>query len=126
MIDFKFTIFTPCYNGEYTVERVFKSVAKQTYTNFEWIIINDGSTDGSAEKIEQLRKLYPQLDDKIIYLEQDNKGKHMAWNRGLDIATGDLWLSADCDDSFVPNTLAYFNEKVNSLPDIRGGAIERE
>ena len=121
MTNYKITIFTPCYNGEHTIERVFESVACQTYTNFEWIIVNDGSTDGSAEKISELRARYPQIDDKIIYLEQENKGKHMAWNRGLDIATGDLWLSADCDDSFLPNTLAYFNEKVNHLPDIVNG-----
>lgn len=124
MTNFKFTIFTPCYNGEHSIERVFESVARQTYTNFEWIIVNDGSTDGSADMIVQLRKKYPQIDDKIIYLEQENMGKHIAWNRGLDIATGDLWLSADCDDSFLPNTLAYFNDKVNNLPDIiRGGQL---
>lgn len=121
MTNFKFTVFTPCYNGEKTVERVFKSVANQTYTNFEWIIVNDGSKDNSGKRIAELRQQYPQIDSKIIYLEQENLGKHMAWNRGVELATGDLWLSADCDDSFLPNTLEYFNEKVNSLPDVAGG-----
>lgn len=121
MTNFKFTVFTPCYNGEKTIERVFESVANQTYTNFEWIIVNDGSKDNSGKRIAELRRQYPQIDSKIIYLEQENMGKHMAWNRGVELATGDLWLSADCDDSFLPNTLEYFNEKVNSLPDVAGG-----
>lgn len=123
MTNYKFTIFTPCYNGEKTIERVFESVANQTYSNFEWIIVNDGSKDNSGRRIAELRKQYPQVDSKIIYLEQKNMGKHMAWNRGVDLATGDLWLSADCDDSFLPNTLEYFNEKVNSLPDVAGGGF---
>ena len=121
MKNYKFTIFTPCYNGENTIERVFESVSNQTYTNFEWIIVNDGSKDNSRDKIVQLRKKYPHIDNKIIYLEQENKGKHMAWNRGADVADSDLWLSADCDDSFVPTTLEYFNEKINQLPDIKSG-----
>ncbi len=100
------------------IERVFKSVASQTYKNFEWIIVNDGSTDNSKEEIAQLRKQYPEIDGKIIYLEQENMGKHMAWNRGVDLATGELFLSADADDSFLPNTLTYFNEKIIQLPDL--------
>ena len=56
MKNYKFTIFTPCYNGENTIERVFESVSNQTYTNFEWIIVNDGSKDNSRDKIVQLRK----------------------------------------------------------------------
>lgn len=121
MTNFKFTIFTPCYNGEKTIHRVFESVAHQTYSNFEWIIVNDGSKDNSGKRIAELRKQYPQIDSKIIYLEQENLGKHMAWNRAVELATGDLWLSADCDDSFLPSTLDYFNDKVNRLPDVSDG-----
>lgn len=114
MKDYKFTIFTPCYNGEKTIERVFNSVANQTYKNFEWIIVNDGSKDKSKDIINELRKKYQEIDEKIIYLEQKNMGKHMAWNRGVETATGDLFLSADADDSFLPNTLEYFNEKISN------------
>ena len=53
MINFKFTIFTPCYNGKNTIKRVFESVASQTYKNYEWIIINDGSTDKSDSVIRK-------------------------------------------------------------------------
>lgn len=125
MKEYKITIFTPCYNGEKTISRVFESVANQTYKNFEWIIVNDGSKDNSEEKINELRKLYPEIDNKIIYLRQDNQGKHMAWNRGVELATGDLFLSADADDSFLPNTLEYFNEKVNALPDVSEKGLKK-
>lgn len=53
-MDYKFTVFTPCYNGEKTIHRVFESMNAQTYTNWEWIIINDGSTDDSDNVIKKL------------------------------------------------------------------------
>lgn len=53
-MDYKFTVFTPCYNGEKTIHRVFESMNAQTYTNWEWIIINDGSTDNSDSVIKEL------------------------------------------------------------------------
>lgn len=114
-MDYKFTIFTPVYNGANHIERVFESVASQTYSNFEWIIINDGSTDNSCEVIKSLLKKYKDIEDKIIYREQRNSGKHIAWNRALDLSTGQIWLPADCDDSFVPTTLSFFNGKCNEI-----------
>lgn len=53
-MDYKLTVFTPCYNGEKTIHRVFESMNAQTYTNWEWIIINDGSTDNSDCVIKEL------------------------------------------------------------------------
>ena len=114
MAGFKFTIFTPCYNGAKTIKRVCDSVESQTYTNFEWIIINDGSKDISDEVIRGLMEKSP-VRGKIIYLVQPNLGKHRAWNRAVDMATGELFLSADADDSFLPNTLEYFDAKMLEL-----------
>lgn len=115
MKEYKFTIFTPCYNGENTIHRVFDSVASQTYTNYEWIIVNDGSTDNSKAEIDRLSKQYPQLSEKLTVLEQENKGKHEAWNRAVSMGTGDMFIPADCDDSFVQTTLEFFNKKMNEL-----------
>lgn len=109
----KFTIFTPCYNGEKTIRRVFESVAKQTFTDFEWIIINDGSKDKSGEVIESLIQENPVLKDKITYLCQENKGKHRSWNIAIKMAKGELFVPADCDDSFLPETLDFFNKVWN-------------
>jgi len=115
MKNYFFTIFTPCYNGENTIERVFQSVDSQTYLNYEWIIINDGSKDESQKKTESLIKKYQKLSDKIIFLTQTNQGKHVAWNKAVKMAKGDFFLSADCDDSFKPNTLSFFNQKANEI-----------
>lgn len=121
-MQYKFTIFTPCYNVENVIHRVFQSVENQTYDNFEWIIINDGSTDSSDDIIRKLIQTSP-IIDRIKYYTQGNKGKHIAWNRAVGIATGDLFLSADADDSFIPETLTYFNDKIN---DILGGGNYRK
>lgn len=115
MKKYKFTIFTPCYNGEKTIHRVFESVVSQTYTNYEWIIVNDGSTDDSKGEIERQLSKYPQLKDKLLVYDQVNKGKHIAWNRAMKLGTGDMLISADCDDSFIPMTLEFYNNKMNEL-----------
>lgn len=52
---------------------------------------------------------------QIQYFKQENAGKHVAWNRAVRMATGQLFVPADCDDSFVPDTLEFFNQKANEL-----------
>ena len=98
-MNYKFTIFTPCYNGAKTIHRVFESIECQSYENFEWIIVNDGSKDDSKKVIEDLmtRSL---VKDRIIFLSQANQGIHTARRYALSKATGALWLPAECDDSF--------------------------
>lgn len=115
MRNYSFTIFTPCYNGARTIKRVFDSVFSQTYENYQWIIINDGSSDDSDTVIRSYIKQYNKIADKILYLSQENLGKHKSWNRALEYATGDFFLPADCDDSFIPTTLQFFNEKANEI-----------
>lgn len=114
MIDYKFTIFTPCYNCAKTIHRVFEAVAKQTYVNFEWIIVNDGSKDDSDSVIKSLIELSP-VKGKIQYVSQENLGKHRAWNRAAKIATGELFLCADADDGFTPTALEFFNRIANEI-----------
>lgn len=121
MKEFKFTIFTPVYNGAKTVHRVFESLKKSTYKNFEWIIINDGSTDNSNEIINNIIK---NLDWDIKYINHEkNQGKHIIWNEAVKLAKGDLWLPIDCDDAFVPEALKFYNEKWNTYesdPEVYG------
>lgn len=119
MVNFKFTIFTPCYNGEKTIQRVFSSMENQTYNDFEWIIINDGSKDNSDIVIQNLIKKSP-IKNKIQYISQDNLGKHRTWNKVVDLSTGEIFLPADADDSFIPSALEYFNRKLNELIGIYG------
>ncbi len=113
-MDYKFTIFTPCYNGAKTIKRVFDSVEAQTYANFEWIIVNDGSKDGSDTVIRDLIEKSP-VKNKILYVTQSNLGKHRAWNRAARMANSDLFICADADDAFLSDTLAFYNEKANEI-----------
>lgn len=111
MKEYKFTIFTPVYNGEKFFHRVLKSLKESTYKNFEWIIINDGSTDNSDAVIKSSIK---GLNWDIKYINHErNQGKHIIWNEAVLMGKGDLWLPIDCDDAFTPNALNFYNEKWN-------------
>lgn len=109
--NFLFTLFTPVYNGEKTLYRVFDSLKKTHYRNFEWIVINDGSTDSSHDLIQEFVK---SVDWDITYInEHENKGKHVAWNHAAQIAKGEIFITIDCDDAFLPEALDFLNAKWN-------------
>ena len=99
---YTFTVFTPTYNRAYTLHRVYKSLKKQTYRDFEWLIIDDGSTDRTCELVEQWQK---EAELNICYIYQENQGKYIAWNHGVQEAKGELFLCLDSDDECVPDAL---------------------
>ena len=104
--DYIFTVFTPTYNRAHTLSRVYKSLADQTFKNFEWLIVDDGSTDGTKVLIE---KWTEEASFPIRYFYQENQGKHIAHNLGVKKARGELFLSLDSDDTCVPEALERFN-----------------
>ncbi|MDZ7634115.1 MAG: glycosyltransferase family A protein [Bacteroidales bacterium] len=108
-----FTVFTPVFNGEQHIHRVFKSITEQHFRDFEWIIINDGSTDNTATLVKSFLAEHPEID--AVYQEQPNAGKHISWNKAVELARGKLFVPADADDYFFPETLSYFFEKWNNL-----------
>ena len=111
MKNYKFTIFTPVYNGAKTIHRVYNSLQCQTYCDFEWIIVNDGSTDNSADVI---RELIEKTSWDITYINwETNRGKHIAWNEAVRLSKGEIFIVVDCDDAIDSNALAFFNEKWN-------------
>ena len=99
-----FTVFTPVFNGEKYLHRVFKSLKEQEFRDYEWIVINDGSTDGSAGLIRAF--IEENKDINTVYIEQPNSGKHLSWNRAVEHARGRLFVPADADDYFFPDTLS--------------------
>jgi hypothetical protein len=110
---YSFTVFTPTYNREHTLHRVYESLSAQTYRDFEWLIIDDGSADQTRATVErwQQENLFP-----IRYIYQENQGKHIALNRGAAIAEGELFLTFDSDDSCVPEALERFKYHWDSIP----------
>ena len=92
----KLTVFTPTYNRAYIIENLYRSLQRQTCHDFEWLVVDDGSSDNT----EELFRAWQQEDNPfpIRYCRQENGGKHRAINRGLDLAEGELFFTVDSDD----------------------------
>lgn len=88
------SIITPCFNGERFLADTIESVLNQSYTNFEMIIIDDGSTDNTTE----IAKEYSLLDSRVKYLHQPNAGSASARNNGIRNAEGQYIVLLDHDD----------------------------
>ncbi|NEX94003.1 glycosyltransferase family A protein [Caulobacter sp. 17J65-9] len=100
-----FTVFTPTFNRAATLHRVYESLRAQTLRDFEWVVVDDGSTDGTDALIAAWKA---EADFPITYVWQENRGKHTAFNRGAALATGELFLPLDSDDACVPTALERF------------------
>ncbi len=89
------TIFTPTYNREKTIARTYDSLLRQTCRDFEWLVVDDGSTDQTEYVVHlwQQEKTIP-----IRFIKQPNKGKYMAYNEGLRMAKGEFFMCVDSDD----------------------------
>lgn len=90
----KISIIMPVYNGEHYIDYSVKSILNQTLSDFELIIVNDGSTDKTKSICEEFAK----ADDRIILINQENQGAHHARNNGLKKARGEYYCFFDSDD----------------------------
>lgn len=99
----KVTVFTPTFNRGYILNQCYESLKKQTNKNFEWIIIDDGSTDNTEEIVSKW--LTEENDFNIKYLKTKNGGKHRAINKGLDLASGFLFFIVDSDDYLTEDAI---------------------
>jgi len=88
------SVIIPVYNKEATIKRVINSVLNQSFTDFELIIVNDGSIDNSEENILE----YQEKDSRIIYIKQENKGVAFARNVGIEYAKSKYISFLDADD----------------------------
>lgn len=102
-----FTVFTPTYNRGYLLDRLFQSLSRQTIRNFEWLIIDDGSTDNTAELVA---RFIAEADFPVRYIKQKNQGKHIAINRAINNAEGKWYLPIDSDDFLANNCLELCQE----------------
>lgn len=105
---YKFTIFTSCYNSESFITRLFHSLKAQSFTNFEWLIIDDCSTDATREILESIKQ-DAQFDVRIFY-NDFNQMISSCCNFGVKNALGEFFLFLDHDDEIVPDALKRFNE----------------
>jgi len=100
-----FSVITPTYNRAHTLHRVYESLQKQTDKDFHWIVIDDASTDDTADLIKKFIK--NTSDFEISYYRmKNNMGKPDALNYGFQFCKEPITIIADSDDSFVENTIA--------------------
>lgn len=107
------TVFTPAYNRGHSIHRVFESLKVQSCRDFEWIIVDDGSQDDTRQVVEGF---IAQADFPVRYFYQENQGKHMATNRAVREARGELFVTLDSDDGCKPNALQRMLEVWETIP----------
>ncbi|MFN2169240.1 MAG: glycosyltransferase, partial [Anaerolineae bacterium] len=96
----RISVVTPCYDAERFIGQAIQSVLDQTYQDFEIIIVDDGSTDGSRRVIQGF------VDPRIRLLSQENSGPAMARNTGVRAAAGEFVAFLDADDLALPHRFA--------------------
>lgn len=110
---YKITVFTPTYNRAHIIERLYNSLQRQNFRDFEWLVVDDGSVDHTQELIERLKT---EANFSIRYHKKENGGKHTAINVGLELAQGKLFFTVDSDDFLTENALEKIDKWDSLLP----------
>ncbi|MXN92403.1 glycosyltransferase [Flavobacterium sp. Sd200] len=106
-----FSVVTPLYNKQEYISNTIKSALAQTFTDFEIIIVNDGSTDSSEEVVKQF------TDNRIKYIKTINQGVSAARNTGIENASGKIIAFLDADDIWLPEHLEVIHKLHTDYPD---------
>lgn len=117
----RFTIFTPTYNRSSSLMRLYQSLKKQTFNNFEWLVVDDGSTDETSKTLKEI--INNENDINIKYVWQENGGKHRAINNGLNYANGQYFFIVDSDDYLTENSLEITDKWINRVENESGKFI---
>lgn len=115
-----FTVCTPTFNRGHTLPQVYESLRAQTLKDFEWVIVDDGSSDGTEALV---RRWIADGEIVIRYEYQPNRGKPAAVNRGAVMARGELFAILDSDDALTPDALGRLQEIWQSIPEGRRPAF---
>jgi len=117
----KLSILTATYNRKYIIKELYESLQKQTNYNFEWIIVDDGSTDETEIEIKKYIK--NEKNFNIYYKYQKNHGKHVAINTAVNMAKGEFAIIVDSDDVLshdAVETILKWVEEISSCENIAG------
>ena len=111
----EFSVIVPAYNSIQFLHRCISSVRAQSVTDWELIVVDDGSTDGSAALLDA----YAKEDPRIRVIHQKNNGQFFARRRGIDAAQGDYLVFLDSDDAWMPDCLQTLHAVIkNHAPDM--------
>lgn len=108
------TVFTPAYNRGYVLERLFDSLQKQTCKEFEWLVIDDGSTDETKDLLSSFAQ---RANFPMRYRRQKNSGKHVAINRGAQLAKGEWFFIVDSDDWLPSDSIEVNSRYIEQIAD---------
>jgi len=114
MAKYTFSVFTPTYNRAHLLPRVYECLKEQTFQDFEWIIVDDGSTDGTDKLVQDWLK---ENRLTIRYHYKQNGGKLRAFKDAIALAEGELFVTIDSDDYCVPNALERLLYHWNAIPE---------
>lgn len=104
------SVVIPLYNKEASIKQSLMSVLSQSYQDFEVVIVDDGSTDGSVAKVEEIQ------DSRIRLIRQENGGPSKARNIGVKNAKGEWVLFIDADDEMLPDAISNFAKYIEKIP----------
>ena len=101
------SVVIPTFNRVRQVQSALKSVLAQTHTEFEIIVVDDGSTDGTYEALQRIATLRKTDEKRVRHIIQPHQGQSVARNRGIDEARGEWIAFLDSDDVWVPEKLEW-------------------
>ena len=108
------TVFTPVYNRAHTITRLYESLCRQSSKNFEWVIVDDGSSDDIGPLIG---KFISEDKVRIKFVCQTNGGKHRAINTGIKVAKGEFFIIVDSDDYITDDAIEWIELSVEEIRD---------
>ena len=109
------SVIIPTYNRESLLPRALDSVVAQTFNDWEIVLVDDGSTDGTARVASRYAD---RLADRFLYLRQENQGSSSARNYGIDASRGRFVAFLDSDDEFLPTKLRRQIELFDRRPEL--------
>ena len=115
------TVFTPVYNRKHLIGKLYNSLKNQTNKDFEWLIIDDGSTDEIDITIKEMQT--SEQEFSIRYFFQKNSGKHVAINKAMELAKGKMFFVVDSDDTLTSNcveTIAKWEQTIADCNEFAG------
>ncbi len=109
------TVFTPTYNRKEKIVRCYESLRAQTSHDFEWVVIDDGSTDGTGDLVKAWQE--EEHDFPIRYFYQEHGGVHVAYNRAVKEADSEIFLGIDSDDWMPKDAIERMADIWNTIRD---------
>lgn len=107
-------VVTTVYNRKDLMKRLYNSLLSQSNKDFEWYIVNDGSTDNLEELIDEIKK---ENKIKVIYIYQENGGKHRALNKAMSVIKNELTIIVDSDDYLTEDAIETINKYYEKYKD---------